>query len=76
MVEFFYNNMMCLAMHQTPFFVNHGLHPRFDIQNVNNVMNLITEDQITWLVNIPAQLVFNLEAQKWYKKNVDTNHKD
>jgi hypothetical protein len=39
-------------------------------------MNLITEDQITWLVNIPAQLVFNLEAQKWYKKNVDTNHKD
>jgi hypothetical protein len=29
---------------QTSFFANHGLHPKFDIQGVNNVMNLATED--------------------------------
>jgi hypothetical protein len=35
---------MHLAMHQTPFFANHGLHPRFDIQGVNNVVNLAAKD--------------------------------
>jgi hypothetical protein len=29
---------------QTPLFANHGLHPKFDIQGVNNVMNPVTKD--------------------------------
>ncbi len=48
-------------MQQTPFFANHGLHPKFDIQGVNNVVNPVTEDQTTWLADIGTQLVFNLE---------------
>jgi hypothetical protein len=48
-------------MQQTPFFANHGLHPKFDIQGVNNVVNPVIEDRTTWLANIWAQLVFNLE---------------
>jgi len=30
---------------QIPLFVNHGLHPKFDIQVVHKVMNLAIEDQ-------------------------------
>jgi gluconate kinase len=52
MAKFSYNNMMHSTTQQTPFFTNHGLHPRFDIQGVNNVMNLTVEDQAMWLVNI------------------------
>jgi gluconate kinase len=59
--EFSYNNTMHLVMQQTPFFANHGLHPRFDIQGVNNVMNFIVEDRTMWLVDIRTQLVSNLE---------------
>lgn len=45
---------MHFAMQQTPFFANHGVHPMFDIQGVNNVMNPIIEDQAAWLTNIQA----------------------
>jgi hypothetical protein len=61
MVEFSYNNMMHSTMQQTPFFANHGLHLRFDIQGVNNVMSLVVENRVVWLVNIQTQLVSNLE---------------
>jgi hypothetical protein len=37
----------------------------FDIQGVNKIVNPIIKDQIVWLANIWAQLVFNFEeAQK------------
>jgi hypothetical protein len=52
--EFSYNNTMHSTMQQTPFFVNHGLHPKFNIQGVNNVVNPAIEDQATWLINIQA----------------------
>jgi hypothetical protein len=42
--EFSYNNTMHSTMQQTPFFVNYGLHPKFDIQGLNNVMNFIAQD--------------------------------
>ncbi len=53
--------MMHSITHQTPLFTNHGLHPRFDIQGVNNVMNLAIKDRVAWLIDIQAQLVSNLE---------------
>jgi hypothetical protein len=37
---------------QTPFFANHGLHPKFDVQGVHKVMNPTTEDQIMLLANV------------------------
>jgi len=75
--KFSYNNTMHSTTQQTPFFANHGLHPKFDIQGVNNVMNLVIEDQVAWLANIRAQLVFNLEeVQKRYKENANEHHKD
>ncbi len=64
-------------MPQTLFFANNGLHPRFDIRGVDNVMNLATEDWVARLVDIQTQLVSNLEeAWRQYKKNVDEHHKD
>jgi hypothetical protein len=50
--NFSYNNMMHSTTQQTPFFANHSLHPRFDIQGENNVVNLVVEDQVEWLTNI------------------------
>jgi hypothetical protein len=75
-VEFSYNDMMHLIMQQTPLSTNHGLHSKFDIQGVNDVVNLIAKDWIMWLINIWIQLVSNFEeAWRRYKENVD-KHKD
>jgi hypothetical protein len=60
-VEFSHNNMMYSTTQQTSFFANHGLHLRFDIQGIDNVMDPTVEDQITSLANIQAQLISNLE---------------
>jgi gluconate kinase len=40
------------TMQQTPFFANHDLHPKFELQGVNNVMNLAIKDRVVWLANI------------------------
>jgi hypothetical protein len=39
-----YNNTVHSSTQQTPFFANHDLHPKFDIQGVRKVMNLTIED--------------------------------
>jgi hypothetical protein len=36
MAKFAYNNTMQSSTHQTLFFANHGLHPKFDIQGAQN----------------------------------------
>ncbi len=57
---------------QTTFFANHGLHPRFDIQGVHNVVNPIVGDWTLWLTNVQAQLVFNFEETlKCYKESAN-----
>jgi hypothetical protein len=61
MGEFAYNNIMHSSTQQTPFFVNHGLHPKFDIQGVDKVVNPIVEDRTMWLAHVRIQLVSNLE---------------
>jgi gluconate kinase len=61
MAKFSCNNMMHSTTQQTPFFANHGLHPKFNIQGVNNVVNLAIEDRVAWLTDIQTQLVSNLE---------------
>ncbi len=64
-------------MHQTPFFTNHGLHIRFDIQGVNNVVNLATGDWVAWLIDFQTQLISNLEeVRRRYKENANKHHKD
>jgi hypothetical protein len=45
MVEFAYNNRMHSSTQQTPFFANHNLHPKLDIQGVNKVLNPTVKDQ-------------------------------
>jgi gluconate kinase len=39
-------------MQKTPFFTNHDLHPKFDIQGLNNFMNLVAKDRVAWLIDI------------------------
>jgi len=39
MVVFAYNNTMHSSTQQTHFFTNRDLHPKFDIQSVNKIMN-------------------------------------
>ncbi len=79
----FEHGKICLQQHgafinsTTFFFANHGLHPKFDIQGVHKVMNSTTKDWTMWLVDVQAQLVFNLEKTKrWYKKNVNEHWKE
>jgi hypothetical protein len=78
MVDYFaYNNTVHSLTQQTSFSTNHGLHPKFDIQGVNKIVNLEAENWIMWLVNTRTQLVFSPEeAQKWYKENVNEHHKE
>jgi hypothetical protein len=53
------------------------LHPKFDIQRVNEIVNPTFEDWVMWLVNIWTQLVSSLEeAQRWYKENVNDHYKE
>ncbi len=76
-VEFYYNNTMHSTTQQTPLFANHGLHPMFDIQGVNNFVNHANEDWIAWLTNIQAQLVSNFkQVRRQYKENDEKHHKD
>jgi hypothetical protein len=52
MAEFAYNNTLDSSTQQTPFFANHGLHPKFDIQGVHKVVNPTIEDRTMWLVDV------------------------
>jgi hypothetical protein len=52
MAEFAYDNIVHSSTHQTLFFTNHGLHPKFDIQGVHKIMNPIIEDRAMWLVDV------------------------
>jgi hypothetical protein len=38
---------MHYSMQQTPLFINHGLHPKCNIQGVHKVVNPTTKDQTT-----------------------------
>jgi hypothetical protein len=52
------------------------LHPKFDIQGVQKVMNLAIKDRAMWLVDVWSQFLSKFEeAQKWYKTNVDEHQK-
>jgi hypothetical protein len=44
MAKIAYNNVVHSSTQQTPFFANHGLHPKFDIQGVHNIVNPTTKD--------------------------------
>jgi hypothetical protein len=44
MEKFAYKNTMHSSTQQTPFFVNHGLHPKFDIQGVQKILNPTIEN--------------------------------
>jgi gluconate kinase len=61
MVKFIYNNTMHSLTQQTFFLANHGLHPKFDIQDVHKVVNPQAKDRTMWLADVRAQLVSNLE---------------
>ncbi len=77
MEKFAYKNTMHSSTQQTPFFVNHGLHPKFDIQGVQKILNPTIENWTMWLVNVQIQLVFNFEkAQRRYKENANEHWKE
>jgi len=48
MAKFTFNNIMHSLTQQIFFFVNHGLHPKFDIQGVHNVVNPTVGDWTLW----------------------------
>jgi gluconate kinase len=79
LVKTFSHGKICLQQHNAFiksinifFNANHGLHPKFDIQCLNKVINPTIEDQAMWLTNVQVQLLFNLEkTQRQYKENID-----
>jgi hypothetical protein len=52
MAEIVYKNIFHSLTQQTPFFANHGLHPKFDIQGMHKIVNLTIKDQTMWLVDV------------------------
>jgi hypothetical protein len=50
MAKFACNNKVQLLTKRTPLFANHCLHHRFDIQDVNKIMNCTTKDQVLALI--------------------------
>jgi D-mannonate dehydratase len=64
LAKFAYKNIIHSSTQQTPLFANHGLHPKFDIQGVNKVMNPTTKDQIMWLANFEPMLYQTLRKCK------------
>jgi hypothetical protein len=52
MAKFSYYNIVHSSTQQTPLFVNHGLHPKFDIQGVQKIVNPTTKDRAMWLANV------------------------
>jgi hypothetical protein len=73
MGEFAYNNTMHSSIQQTPFVVNHGLHPKFDIQGVDKVVNLVAKDQAMRLAHVRSNLE---KMQRQYKENVNEHWKE
>ncbi len=61
MVVFAYNNTMHSSTQQTHLFTNHDLHPKFDIQGMNKIMNPTNKKWALWLVDIWTKLVSNLD---------------
>jgi hypothetical protein len=61
MAKFADNNTMHSLTQQTFLFANYCLHPKFDIQDVNKVVNPIVEHQAMWLVDVRARFVSNFE---------------
>jgi len=74
--EFAYNNTFQESIHQTPFFVNYGHHPRFDSLNLSLAKNPAAQDLVTKLLEIHKDVKARLvEAQEWQKRNVDKSRK-
>ncbi len=61
MTKFAYNDTMHWSTNQTPFFANHDLHLKFNIQGANKIMKHVAKNKALWLEAIWAQLVSNLE---------------
>ncbi len=58
---------------QTFFFVYHGLHPKFDIEGVNKIMNLVVKDQAMWLAMFEFNLYLTLNKHKGNTKKMFMN---
>jgi hypothetical protein len=52
LAEFVYNNIIHSSTQQTLLYTNHDLHPKFDIQGVNKIMNPTTKDWVVCLANV------------------------
>lgn len=59
------------STNQTPFFANHDLHLKFNIQGANKIMKHVAKNKALWSEGVSAQLASNLEnVRRQYKKNV------
>jgi hypothetical protein len=79
LAEFVYNNSESASTKMTPFFANHGFHPRctLKISTTEDSTNPTAEDWAAKLQEVHAQLRKNLqEAQKQYKRQYDKGVKD
>lgn len=72
LVEFVYNNIIHASTHQTPFYVNYGYHPKFDMLNKSKNENPAAIDFTIWLLKLHVLMKLHLqEAQYRYKAAVD-----
>ncbi len=50
--KFAYNNTMHWSTNQTPFFANHDLHLKFNIQGANKIMKHVAKNKALFLEGI------------------------
>jgi hypothetical protein len=72
LAEFSYNNSVHSSTGKTPFFVNYGFHPRFDIIKMKTLSNPAAESYAIILEQTQKELQAQLHrAQQRYKEQAD-----
>jgi hypothetical protein len=72
LAEFSYNNSVHASTQKTPFFVNYGFHPKFEVLKLKNSRNPAAENYASVLDLVQRELRLELvKAQENYKKQAD-----
>ena len=77
LAEFAYNNAEHVSTGKSPFYVNYGFHPRFEIRTPRISINPASKDTLEEIKKVNMELRTQLElAQESYKKYADRKRKE
>ncbi len=72
LAEFSYNNSVHASTGFTPFFVNYGIHPQFDLKKPTDIIVPSAEDHANQMLDLHCLLRATLEqVQQYHKESAD-----